>query len=143
MKRRLVAAVALGLGLVITPVARADPPAAVQQEIDHLLQYIGASGCEFKRNGSWNDAKAAEVHVRDKYYVLLRMSMVETTKDFIDKAATESSVSGTPYEIKCDGNPPIPSNRWLNIELLRFQAQRATAALTRQPSARTHEPVAL
>jgi hypothetical protein len=130
-------ALRLGLLLVlsVTQAAHAEPPVVVQQEIDHLLQYIGTSGCEFKRNGIWNDAKAAEVHVRDKYYVLLKLSMIDTTKDFIDKAATESSVSGQPYEIRCNGNPPIPSSLWLRNELTRYQAQRASAALHRSVAA--------
>src|SRR5450759_4125861 len=53
----LLSLLALGLGLVIAPVARAEPPAIVQQEINYLIRYIGDSGCEFKRNGTWNNAK--------------------------------------------------------------------------------------
>jgi hypothetical protein len=47
-------ALALGLGLVMAPVARAEPTAIVQQEINYLIRYIGDSGCEFRRNGTWN-----------------------------------------------------------------------------------------
>jgi len=39
-----VLALALALGLVIAPVARAEPPAIVQQEINYLLSYFVVSG---------------------------------------------------------------------------------------------------
>ena len=115
---------ALALGLAIAPPARADPPPIVQQEINHLIRYIGDSGCEFKRNGAWNDAKSAEAHVRGKYDFLVRLGWIDTTKDFIDKAATESSMSGEPYEIRCGGGLPVPSSRWLSSELARYQASQ-------------------
>src|SRR6185369_14376451 len=35
--------------------ALAETPAAVKAEIDHLLTFVGNSGCEFYRNGSWYD----------------------------------------------------------------------------------------
>jgi hypothetical protein len=53
----------LALGLVIAPVARAEPPAIVRQEINYLIRHIGDSGCEFKRNGIWNNSKTAEAVV--------------------------------------------------------------------------------
>jgi Family of unknown function (DUF5329) len=114
----------LALALVIAPVARAEPPAIVKQEINHLLQYIGDSGCDFKRNGIWSNAKTAEAHVRSKYDFLARLGRIDTTKDFIDKAATESSLSGQPYEIKCGGDSPMLSNPWLSNELVRHRASQ-------------------
>jgi hypothetical protein len=122
MKIRPGQAWALALGLALMPAARAAPPANVQQEINYLLRYIADSGCEFKRNGSWNTAKAAEAHVRGKYDYLVRFGRIDTTKDFIDKAATQSSFSGLPYEIKCGSDQPLPSGLWLNLELVRYQA---------------------
>ena len=114
-------ALALAPALVIAPVARAEPPAIVQQEVNYLIRYIGNSGCEFKRNGTWNDPKTAEAHVRGKYDFLVRLGQIDTTKDFIDKAATESSLSGEPYEIRCVGDLPVPSNSWLGKELARYR----------------------
>lgn len=114
----------MGLGLVIAPVARAEPPAIVLQEIHYLIRYIGDSGCEFKRNGTWSDAKAAEAHVRSKYEFLAKLSLIDTTKDFIDKAATQSSMSGQAYEVRCGGDLPVPSSLWLSNELARYQARQ-------------------
>ena len=115
---------ALGLGLVIAPIARAEPPTTVKQEVNYLIRYIGDSGCEFKRNGTWNNSKTAEAHVRGKYDFLVTLGRIDTTKDFIDKAATESSLSGQPYEIRCSGDLPMPSGLWLSNELARYRASQ-------------------
>jgi len=115
---------ALGLALVIAPVARADPPAIVQQETNYLLRYIGDSGCDFKRNGTWSNSKAAEAHVRGKYDFLVKLGRIDTTMDFIDKAATASSLSGQPYEVRCGVDLPIRSRPWLSNELARYRASK-------------------
>jgi len=113
---------ALVLALAIATVARAQAPDVMQQEINHLLRFIGESGCEFKRNGSKYDSKAAEAHVRGKYDFMVRMGRVDATKDFIDGAASKSSFSGTPYEIRCGDNLPMVTSLWLNDELARYRA---------------------
>lgn len=41
---------ALALGLLMAPAARAEPPAVVQQGIDHSIRYVGDCSCEFRRN---------------------------------------------------------------------------------------------
>ncbi|HSQ04393.1 MAG TPA: DUF5329 domain-containing protein [Burkholderiales bacterium] len=114
----------LGLALVIAPAARADLPAPVQQEIDHLIRYIGDSGCAFERNGTWSNAKAAQSHVRSKYDFLVKLGMIDTAQDFIDKAATQSSLSGQPYEVRCGRDSTTPTSFWLSSELARYRASR-------------------
>lgn len=117
-------AAALALGLCMASAPQAAPSASARQEIDYLLAYIGRSGCEFNRNGSWHDAKAAEDHVRTKYEFLLARDLVDTAEDFIDRAATKSSVFfGKPYVVKCPTDPPIGSNQWLNHALARYRAR--------------------
>ena len=113
----------VALGLAIVPAARAEPPALVQQEIAYLLGHIGASGCDFERNGSWSDAKTAEAHVRLKYGYLLRWGRIDTTQDFIDKAATASSLSGRAYAVRCGNSLPLPSGTWLGEALRRYRAR--------------------
>ena len=124
MNIRLSQMLTLGLVLAIAPAARAERPATVRQEINHLIGHIGDSRCEFKRNGTWSDAKAAEAHVRVKYDFLVRLGMIDTAKDFIDKAAAASSLSGQPYEIRCGGDLPMPTSLWLNNELARYRASQ-------------------
>jgi len=87
-----------------------------------LLGYIENSGCAFNRNGTWHDAKAALAHVRMKYEYLLAQDEINTAEDFIDKAATKSSVLfGQPYIVRCDGDPPVRSSQWLSDELARHR----------------------
>lgn len=43
------------LALGILPAALAAPPQNAQGEINYLLDLIGASGCDFYRNGVWYD----------------------------------------------------------------------------------------
>jgi len=111
----------LMLGLLLAPVAHAEPPTKVQIEINFLLGYIDGSGCEFYRNGTWNDSKTAQGHLRDKYKYLVARNMINTTEDFIEMAATESSISGQPYEVRCQGGATVTSNQWLRAELARFR----------------------
>jgi Family of unknown function (DUF5329) len=108
-------------GLLIAPIAHAETPVAVQIEVNFLLGYLEGSGCEFYRNGTWHDSKAAQEHLRDKYKYLAADNMINTTEDFIEKAASISSFSGKPYQVKCAGAEPVMSNQWLRDELVRLR----------------------
>jgi hypothetical protein len=112
---------ALILGLSLAPVAHAEPAKNVQIEVSFLLGYLEGSGCEFYRNGTWHDSKAAQEHLRDKYKYLVVENLIDTTEDFIEKAATESSFSGQPYQVKCNGGAAVTSNKWLHDELVRLR----------------------
>ncbi len=114
----------LALWLAIMPAARAEPPPIVQREITYLIRYIGDSRCEFKRNGTWSNAESAEAHVRGKYDFLLTLGQIDSTQDFIDKAATKSSMSGQPYEVKCSGDAPMPTSLWLSRGLAHYRASQ-------------------
>ena len=118
---RLIMGSVLMLGLMLAPVARAEPPTSVQIEVNFLLGYLEGSGCEFYRNGTWHDSKAAEAHLRDKYKYLVARNLINTTEEFIDRAATESSFSGQPYEVRCNGGATVTSNQWLRNELARVR----------------------
>lgn len=121
MIQRVAMSSVLMLGLLWLPVARADPPTNVQVEINFLLGYVEGSGCTFYRNGTWHDSQAAQVHLRDKYKYLAARNLINTTEDFIERAATESSLSGQPYEVRCNSNATMTSNQWLRDELARFR----------------------
>ena len=99
--------------------------AAVQDEIQHLLQYIENSGCEFERNGKVYDSKEARSHIERKYdYV---RSHVDETGDFIKYAATKSSMSGNRYQVVCNGKK-LTSAEWLKAELANYRANESAAA---------------
>jgi Family of unknown function (DUF5329) len=107
--------------VVAFPASAAEPPPAAKAEIQHLLDYLGSSGCQFFRNGAWHSSGDARDHVQKKYAVLLDRGMVKTTEDFIARAASESSVSGQPYRVRCAGNEPVTSGKWLAAELARYR----------------------
>jgi hypothetical protein len=118
----------LGL-LLLVPAARGEPSSNVQVEVDFLLGYIEGSGCEFYRNGTWHDPKAARAHLRDKYRYLVARNLINTTEDFIEKAATQSSFSGQPYKVRCQDGTTVTTNQWLHTELVRFRAFKQKTSL--------------
>ena len=121
MNIRLTMGSVLVLGLLSVPVARADPPTSVHIEVNFLLGYLEGSRCEFYRNGTWHDSKAAQAHLRDKYKYLVARNLVNTTEQFIERGATESSLSGQPYQVRCNGGAAVTSSQWLRDELARFR----------------------
>lgn len=103
--------------------ALAAPTPRAQGEIDHLIGYIAAaSECRFNRNGSWHDMAEARGHVSMKYEYLRDRDRVSTAEDFIDGAASRSSLSGKDYLVQCGASPPIPAGTWLRAELARWRA---------------------
>ena len=112
---------ALTLALSILAVARAAPPSVAEIEINHLLGLIEQSGCEFFRNGTWYDAQRAQAHLRAKYEILAADGQIKTAEDFIEKAASNSSMSGRPYQIRCAGAAAMTTNQWFSAALTRFR----------------------
>ncbi len=107
-------------------VAAAEPPAIAKREITHLLDYLEHSGCEFSRNGTWYPTPEARTHLEKKYAYLADKDMIATAEDFIDRGATESSMSGKPYAVRCAGSEAIPSRQWLREELDRYRSSHPT-----------------
>jgi Family of unknown function (DUF5329) len=108
-------------GLLLFASAQAAPPPAAQVEINYLLSTVSMSECEFYRNGSWYDAKFAAAHLKSKLQYLLAKDLVQSSEDFIEKAATASSLSGRPYAIRCKGQEAVPTGQWLLILLARYR----------------------
>jgi hypothetical protein len=101
---------------------KAQPPSNVHAEIEYLLQYIETSGCSFYRNGTWYDGAQARAHLRTKYDYFAERRLIGTAEDFIDKAATKSSISGKPYKIRCTDDVEVESGPWLHRVLARHRA---------------------
>jgi hypothetical protein len=123
------ARVTLAAGLLIFAAAHAAPgPApAARTEINYLLATVAGSGCEFYRNGSWYDSKFAADHLSSKYKFLLARNLVQSAEDFIEKAATRSSMSGRDYAIRCGGGAAVPTGQWLLILLARYRGSHPDA----------------
>jgi hypothetical protein len=109
------------------PAASAAPPRTAA-EVNYLLDFVDRSGCKFYRNGSWYDSHRAQSHLRDKYNYLAARDRIRSTEDFIEQAATKSSVSGENYQIQCDAGPAVPSNLWLRTALTAYRASGDHAA---------------
>jgi hypothetical protein len=121
-RRRLLVTMAWPLGLSWATPGHAALSGRVQAEVDALLASVEASGCSFYRNGSWHDSKAAVAHLRDKYDYLVARDLIATTEDFIERAATKSSLSGQPYEVKCGSSAAVTSSRWLYGKLASLRS---------------------
>ena len=118
------------LALVTAAPAGAAPPPAAAREIEGLIAALGASGCDFQRNGSWYPAKKAEQHLRRKYDYLRERDKVATAEQFIALAGTRSSMSGRAYSVRCPGKPVVESAAWLQG---RLRALRATGPTSSAP----------
>jgi hypothetical protein len=113
--------------LPVAAVHAAALPAGARAEIDALLSQLAASGCQFKRNDSWHTAGEARAHLLKKLEYLADKQAVGSAEQFIERAATRSSVSGKAYWVKCGDAAAQPSGDWLGAEL------RALRAKAREP----------
>ena len=101
--------------------ALAEAPASTKLEIDYLFSELKTSGCEFNRNGSWYTAAEAVTHLNKKYDYLKKKNSAASTEDFIDNAASKSSVSGQPYLVKCKDLATVESAVWFKQALTKFR----------------------
>jgi hypothetical protein len=117
----------IAIALVWITAAHAAPTPDAKAEIEYLLSAVASSDCLFYRNGSWYDAKSAAAHLRGKYDSLAAKGLIGGTDDFIERAATKSSLSGRDYAIKCEGIAEMSSRQWLTNLLVAYRATRAAA----------------
>ena len=94
--------------------------AGFEEEVDHLLNFIEASKCTFYRNDKQHDSAEARRHIERKYKHV--KSRIKKTEQFIEYAATKSSISGKPYTVHC-GKKVLRSSDWLSEELGKFRAR--------------------
>lgn len=119
---------AIGL-LACAGMAAAAPSPQAQREIRALIDALPASGCRFQRNGEWHDGEAARAHLQRKYDYLRRRGLVDSPEQFIERAASRSSVSGRAYRVACQGRPEQPAAAWFGE---RLQALRPHGAVPPQ-----------
>lgn len=100
--------------------ALAAPTPKAKAEIAGLMDALSSSGCRFQRNGSWHDATEARNHLQRKYDYLLKKDKVDSAEQFIDRAASRSSMSGRAYMVRCDGKEQDAGN-WFNGQLRRLR----------------------
>lgn len=103
--------------LLLTGQATAATSAATRAEVMQLMASVEKSGCKFNRNGSWYSGAEARAHLQQKFDYLDKKDMLTTTESFIEKGASNSSMSGKPYQMQCAGLKQVTSAEWLNAEL--------------------------
>ena len=86
------------------------------------MSRLEASNCEFNRNGTWYPAAEAKSHLLRKLKYLEDRGLVQSTEQFIERAASTSSTTGQPYLVKCGNRAPVQSGTWL---LSQLQAMRS------------------
>jgi len=103
--------------MFISSAAAAPLAASAREEIDTLLSRLEASACNFNRNGTWYTAAEAKSHLLRKLKFLESRDEVQSTEQFIERAASGSSITGKPYLVICGNDAPVPSAAWLRAQL--------------------------
>ncbi len=113
--------------LIASTQAHAAPSAHTQVEIRQLMDGLSDSRCQFQRNGTWYDGRAARAHLQRKYDYLLKRDLVDTAEQFIDRAASRS-MSGRAYRVRCPGQAEVDAAAWFGQ---RLKALRGSGGPTR------------
>ena len=113
--------------LCLAAVAQAGAAATSESSrIEYLLTVVASlHDAQFIRNGKAYDSAAAVSHMRTKLRVA--GGRVKTAEDFIRYCASESSVSGEPYEIRFADGRVVMSAEFLRQKLLEFDTQNPAA----------------
>ncbi|WP_368564946.1 DUF5329 domain-containing protein [Pseudoxanthomonas sp. UTMC 1351] len=113
------------LGLFAPAISLATPSPKANQEIDALIAALSVSQCKFQRNGKWYDATDARSHLQRKYDYLLKKNLANTAEQFIERAASQSSMSGREYRVRCPGEAEQSSASWFQAQLRRLRGSGA------------------
>ena len=122
-----VAALTLGAALTTTLAWAGPTPAPVRAEINALMARLESSGCQFNRNGDWYTGTEAKAHLLKKLDAAERQTTVTKTEQFIELAATRSSMSGQDYQVKCGPAAAVSSAIWLGAQLQILRSSPASA----------------
>lgn len=117
---KLLTLIILNLALIGNLNAK-ELPVTVKTEITQLLVKLENSGCKFNRNGDWYSSKEAKEHLEKKLAYILQKGEIKNTEQFIEYAASKSSITGKAYLVQCPETPAIESQQWLleNLKQLR------------------------
>lgn len=120
MTSLLSAMLALALAAAAPPTGDKGEAAKIESLIQSVAQLQGA---KFVRNGSSYDAQAAADHLRLK--LEKAGSRVKTADDFIRLCASQSSMTGQPYEIHWDDGRVMTSEAFLRARLAELEGPKS------------------
>lgn len=90
-----------------------------KDKIEALIRKMeNLEGATFIRNGIEYDARSAGAFLRGKWRS--KKAAVKTARDFIERIASFSSISGRPYLIRLKGGQEIKSGDFLRAELMKL-----------------------
>ncbi|MDX8378302.1 MAG: DUF5329 family protein [Mariprofundales bacterium] len=105
--------------MLLSLVASTAWSAPMQQEIEHLLEFVASTQCQYERNGTKYSGKKAVAHIQKKYRYF--KDDIDSTEKFIELSATKSTMSGRYYNIHCKNKPVIKTQDWLLQELQTYR----------------------
>ena len=112
-----------GMALVAGSSAAAPPPLE-QLRIDKLIRHVEVQkGMKFIRNGTEYSCEEAAKFLRGKMDSM--GAEVTSARDFIERIASKSSMSGRPYHVRFSDGRLITSAQFLGDELKRLEAAPA------------------
>ncbi|PJZ84650.1 DUF5329 family protein [Leptospira harrisiae] len=102
-------------------------PFTEEEKVEKLLKRVGTLQGSFIRNGESHTAEEAEKHLRYKLKEAKNSFFAPdpkewTAKLFIEKIASKSFLSGTPYLIKSLEGKEIKSADWMYSELKKIES---------------------
>ncbi|HZT56290.1 MAG TPA: DUF5329 family protein [Burkholderiaceae bacterium] len=102
--------------------AAAAPPPHEQARIEKLIRFVeGQRDIKFIRNGTEYSSAEAGKFLRGKLEAMGQE--VNTAREFIERIASRSSMSGKPYEVKFADGRMMLASQFLGAELKRLEGQ--------------------
>ncbi len=102
----------------------AAPPPHEQTRIEKLIRFVETQrDMKFIRNGTEYSCADAGRFLRGKLDAMGKD--VTTAREFIERIATKSSMSGKPYEVKFGDGKTMLASQFLSEELKRIESQPA------------------
>ena len=108
----------LSLTLLATSSFSSSAQTESEIEIRWLIQAVRDSDCQFDRNGTLHSAESAANHLELNYSRGKRYA--DSAEAFIERLARQSSWTGEPYRLICEGNA-MPAANWLTTKLDEMQ----------------------
>ena len=109
---------------LLTMPAHAAPPPHEQSRIERLIRFIEMQkDMKFIRNGSEYSCAEAAKFLRGKLESM--GGDVTTAREFIERIASKSSMSGQPYHVKFADGKLVLAAQFLSEELKRIEAHPA------------------
>ncbi len=104
----------------------AAPPPHEQTRIEKLIRFVETQkDMTFIRNGTEYSCADAGKFLRGKLESMGKE--VTTAREFIERIATKSSMSGKPYQVKFADGRMIPASQFLGEELKRLDGGGASS----------------